>query len=73
LAGKAVDRSLLHGESIEQFRAAIRNAATRDPYERRIIRFLESLGMTPDEFVAQAKSRPDAIEKSNIVYFCGKQ
>ena len=72
MAGKALDRSLLHGESIEQFRAAIRNAATRDPYERRLVRFLEKLGMTPDEFVAEAKSRPDGVEKRVISYVCAE-
>jgi len=62
LAGKAVDRSLLQGESIEQFRAAIRNAATRDPYERRLIGFLKSVMMTlDDELVARAKSQPSTI------------
>ena len=70
MAGKALDRSLLHGESIEQFRAAIRNVATRDPYERRLVRFLVKLGrVTPDEFVAEAKSRPDVVEKRIISYF----
>jgi hypothetical protein len=68
LAGKAVDRSLLHGESIEQFRAAIRNAATRDPYERRLIGFLKSVMMTPDDLVAKAKSQPSSIEKILISF-----
>ena len=34
---QSLDRSILHGESIELFRAAIRNPATLDPYERRLI------------------------------------
>jgi integrase len=68
LARKAVDRSLLHGESIEQFRAAMRNAATRDPYERRLIGFLKNVMMTPDEFVAKAKSQPGTIEKILISF-----
>src|SRR5215831_116000 len=66
MAGKAVDRSLLHGESIEQFRAAIRNAATRDPYERRLLQFLKMVRMTPDELVAKAKSQTRAVEKTII-------
>ena len=68
MAGKAVDRSLLQGESIEQFRAAIRNAATRDPYERRLIGFLKSVMMTPDDLVTKAKSQPSSIEKILISF-----
>jgi integrase len=68
LAGKAVDRSLLQGESIEQFRAAIRNTATRDPYERRLIGFLKRVMMTPDDLVARAKSQPSTIEKILISF-----
>ena len=68
MAGKAVDRSLLQGESIEQFTAAIRNAATRDPYERRLIGFLKSVMMTPDDLVAKAKSQPSSIEKILISF-----
>jgi hypothetical protein len=41
VAGKTVDRSILQGESIELFRAAIKSPATRDPYERRLIHFLK--------------------------------
>ena len=68
MTGKTVDRSLLEGESIEQFRAAIRNAATRDPYERRLIGFLKRVIMTTDEFVAKAKSQPGLIEKKIISF-----
>ncbi|MGA9154226.1 MAG: hypothetical protein WBZ36_26890, partial [Candidatus Nitrosopolaris sp.] len=67
MAGKAVDRSLLQGESIEQSRA-IRNAATRDPYERRLIGFLKNVEMKPDDFVAKAKSQPGIIEKILISF-----
>jgi hypothetical protein len=68
LARKAIDRSLLQGEAIEQLRAAIRNPLTRDNYERRLIRFLKTVKMTPDEFVAKAKSRRHAIEKIVISF-----
>jgi hypothetical protein len=36
---KKPDRSILRGESIGLFRAAIRSPSTRDPYERRLIGF----------------------------------
>jgi integrase len=54
------------------FRAAIRNAATRDPYERRLIGFLKRVKMIPDEFVANAKSQPGLIEK-RIISFISEQ
>jgi DNA primase large subunit len=72
LTGKAVDRSLLQGECVEQFRAAIRNAATRDPYERRLIAFLKNVRLTPDELIARAKSQPSLIEKK-IISFISEQ
>jgi integrase len=72
LPGKAVDRSILQGECIEQFRAAIRSPATRDPYERRLIAFLKTVKMVPDEFVAKAKCQPSLIEK-RIISFINEQ
>jgi integrase len=63
LARKAVDRSLLQGEAIEEFRAAFGNPLTRDQYERRLLGFLKTVKMTPDEFVAKAKSQRHTIEK----------
>jgi integrase len=68
LTRKPVDRSLLHGESVTLFRAAIRNAATRDPYERRLIAFLNRSEMDPDSFVHLAKIKPQAAEKKIISY-----
>jgi hypothetical protein len=47
-----VDRSILQGESVELFRVAINNPATRDPYERRLINFLKNIKLAPDDFVA---------------------
>jgi integrase len=68
LTRKQVDRSLLSGESITLFRAAIRNAATRDPYERRLIAFLKKIRMNPDSFVNLSKNNPQAAEKKIISY-----
>jgi integrase len=68
LAGKVVDRSLLQGESIEQFRAAIRNPITRDQYERRLVGFLKRVKLTPDQFVAEAKFQSGGIEKIMISF-----
>jgi hypothetical protein len=48
VAGKSVDRSILQGESIELFRAAIKSPATRDPYERRLIHFLKIMKLAPE-------------------------
>jgi hypothetical protein len=72
MTGKTVDRSILHGESIELFRAAIKSPATRDPYERRLIQFLKIVKLAPDEFVAAAKKNSSSIEKQ-IISFISKQ
>jgi integrase len=72
MAGKTVDRSILHGESIELFRAAIKSPATRDPYERRLIHFLKIMKLAPDDFVAAAKKNSSSIEKQ-IISFITKQ
>ena len=58
----------MSGESISLFRAAIRNAATRDPYERRLISFLTSIDTDPDSFVNLVKSNPQVAEKKVISY-----
>jgi hypothetical protein len=52
-----VDRSILQGESIEIFRAAIKSPATtyNNPYERRLINFLKMISLTPDYFIDLAK------------------
>jgi integrase len=72
VTGKTVDRSILQGESIELFRAAINNPATRDPYERRLIHFLKNINLAPDDFVAAAKRNSSCIEKQ-IITFISKQ
>ena len=65
---KVVDRSLLQGESIEQFRAALINPATRDSFERSLVCFLKNVKMTPDQFMAEAKSQSGKIEKILISF-----
>jgi len=68
MAGKNVDRSVLQGECIELFRAAIKTAATRDPYERRLISFLRTMNLTPNDFVQLAKKDPSFIERKIISF-----
>lgn len=60
------DRSILEGECIKIFRAAIRSKYTLDPYERRLIAFLSDAGMRCDEFVGLAKTNPAAVDKMVI-------
>ncbi len=61
-----VNRSILDGECITIFRAAVRSKYTLDPYERRLIAFLSDVGMSCDEFVGLAKTNPAAVEKMII-------
>jgi hypothetical protein len=65
---KAVDRSILHGECIEIFRAAIKSPNTRDPYERRLISFLKMMNITPKDFIDLAKSDPSSTERKIISF-----
>jgi len=58
-----LDRSSLKGECIELFRAAIKSPYTRDPYERRLINFLNQVNLTPDEIVTLGKKEPSAVER----------
>ena len=67
---KTVDRSILQGEHIELFRAAIRSQSTRDPYERRLIRFLKWIDLTPDHFISMSKKDPSFSEKKIISFIC---
>ena len=48
------DRSILEGEAVVPFRAAIRSEFTRLPYERRLATFLESIGMNLDAFIKKS-------------------
>jgi site-specific recombinase XerC len=61
-----VNRSILDGECITIFRAAVRSKFTFDPYERRLIAFLSEIGMKCNEFVELAKANPAAVEKMVI-------
>ena len=63
-----LDRSSLQGECIELFRAAIKSPYTRDPYERRLINFLNQVKLTPDELVTLGKKEPFAVEKIVMVF-----
>jgi integrase len=72
MSGKSLDRSILRGESIELFRAALRSPSTRDPYERRLIGFLRTINLVPDDFVAMAKKNSSSVEKM-IISFISKQ
>ena len=65
---KAVDRSILHGECIELFRAAIKSPLTRDPYERRLISFLKMTNFTPEDFIDLAKNDPSSTERKIISF-----
>jgi len=65
---KAVDRSILDGECIELFRAAIKSPNTRDPYERRLISFLKMMNFTPEDFVDLAKNDPSSTERKIISF-----
>jgi integrase len=66
--GKLVNRTILNGDSITTFRAAIKSKYTLDPYERRLLDFLNSIGMTCDQFVTLAKTNPSEAEKSIITF-----
>lgn len=68
MTGQVLDRSILQGESVELFRAAIKSPWTRDPYERRLINFLNHVNMSPDEFVSLAKKDPASVEKRLITF-----
>ncbi len=56
------------------FRAAIKNKWTRDPYERRLVNFFNTVKMTPDEFVSLAKN-PQTVSdaEKKIVSFILKE
>ena len=62
------DRSLVQGESARVFFEAIRSRYTREQYERRLITFLEHVGMPVDDFVERAKRDPSWGQKAVIDY-----
>jgi integrase len=72
MTGQVLDRSILQGECIELFLAAIKSPATRDPYERRLINFLDYVKLSPDEFVTLSRNQPSSVEKK-LIAFIGAQ
>lgn len=66
--GKTIDRSILEGECIVLFRAAIKSPHTLDPYERRLVNFLNWYGKKCDDFVADAKANGSAMELKIIAF-----
>lgn len=72
MARQLLDRSSLKGECIELFRAAIKSPFTRDPYERRLVNFLNHVDLSPDQFVGLGKRDPSLVEK-NIMSFISIQ
>ena len=74
MAIKTVDRTLLQGQSVELFRAAIKSQTTLDPYERRLIGFLKRIGArSPDAFVVFAKSNPVLAENKIIAFLSSER
>jgi hypothetical protein len=67
---RIVNRSILHAECMEVFRAAIRSPSTRDVYERRLISFLKWIDMTPDCFIDMSKKDPCFVERKIISFIC---
>jgi hypothetical protein len=64
---KTIDRTFLQGQSAELFHAAIKNQATRDPYERRPIGFLKRMdARSPEAFFEFAKCNPALAENSGL-------
>jgi hypothetical protein len=60
---RKLDRSILDGDAMVLFRAAIRSKETLDPYERKLILFLSRIKMSPDEYVGLAKKEPSKAER----------
>ena len=56
---KRKDLSLLDGRSTKLFLEAIKSPATREVYKRRLVTFLEYVGMDVDSFVRKAKAQPN--------------
>ena len=65
---QVLDRTALQGECIELFRAAIKSPHTRDPYERRVLNFLNYVKILPGEFVTLGRNNPSLVEKKVIAF-----
>jgi hypothetical protein len=50
-------------KSIKLLSAVIRNPATREPYERKLLGFLKRISMSSDAFLQFAKRNPPAAEE----------
>jgi hypothetical protein len=68
-----IDRTVLKGTSIVNFRAAIRSEATRDPYERRLIHFLTWYDKGCDAFVEDGKADPHVLESMLLEFIQTKK
>ena len=74
MAVKTVDRTILKGQSVDLFRAAIKSQATRDPYERRLIGFLKKMdAMSPDGFVEFARNNSMVVENKIIAFLSSER
>jgi hypothetical protein len=73
MPGQTIDRSILQGECVELFRAAIKSPATRDPYERRLINFLTYVKLSPDDFVTLSRNQPSSVEKKLIAFIVAQK
>jgi integrase len=73
MTGKVKDRRLVKGESVKQFFEAIRSQYTRSSYERRLITFLTIIHMSVDEFVEEARAKPEWAQKVVLEYMLGQK
>ena len=67
---KTVDRSILHGECIDLFRAAIKSPSTRDPYERLISYLHILINMNPKTKRIRTQGSMDAQSTPICVRGC---
>lgn len=68
-----IDRTVLEGKCIVNFRAAIRSDSTRDPYERRLIHFLTWYDKSCDTFVEDGKADPHLVESKLMKFIQEKK
>ena len=57
----------------ELFRAAIKSPATRDPYERRLLNFLDYVKLSPDEFVTLGRNQSATVEKKVMSFIAAQK
>lgn len=68
MTGRYKDRKLLKGEAAKPFFEAFRSPITKDSYERKLITFLTSIQMNVDDFVGEAKKKPEWAQKVVMDY-----